>query len=612
MTVKILSACFWIPYLYKIKELVIICFRTSFLLVRIGKFSKNSIRVIFREQALNFTMVYIPQVLPNTIPIPRFIISSYSVVIFIMNNYIPGGSYVISYIKKSHQDDPYRTILEILLIIYGIVYYLSKPQSKKSSQSSKDKFNNLSEAEINALIEDWEPESIVDDSPVVEEQLWRLAKIPVIKNSGITKYIDMSRNNDAEKFTNVLNLATHNFLQLSSHPIVINEVKETIKNYGVGACGPAGFYGNQDVHYTLEYNLASYFGTEGAVLYGQDFCVAASVIPAFTKRGDVIVADDQISIALQNALQLSRSTIYYFEHNNMESLDSLLREINESEKLERLPAIPRKFIVTEGLFANSGDLAPLPELTKLKMKYKFRLFLDETLSLGVLGATGRGLTEFFNLERAKSIDITVGSMATAFGSSGGFVLGDDIMSYHQHIGSNAYCFSASLPAYTTRAVSKILEIMDKDNSAVKNLNELSVFLNNSFISDNELAKFIDVMSNENSPILHFQLSRDFRSTKFVYTKEQLFDNLQMLQKKNKTTKFFDEYEEEERFLQSIVDKTLANHNVLVTRNTIVLKQETLPIVPGIKICLSADLTMDELSNAIVGVKQSILEACNSI
>ena len=157
------------------------------------------------------------------------------------------------------------------------------------------------------------------------------------------------------------------------------------------------------------------------VLYGQDFCVASSVLPAFTKRGDVIVADDQVSLALQNALQLSRSTVYYFEHNNMESLENLLAELTDLEKKDKPPAIPRKFIVTEGLFENSGDIAPLPELVKLKEKYKFRLFVDENLSIGVLGATGRGLAEHYGMNRATAIDITIGSLATAIGSSGGFL-----------------------------------------------------------------------------------------------------------------------------------------------------------------------------------------------
>ncbi|CAI1657136.1 hypothetical protein SEUBUCD646_0M04340 [Saccharomyces eubayanus] len=553
-------------------------------------------------------MTHIPEVLPKSIPIPAFVVTTLSYLWYYFNLLmvqIPGGQFVVSYIKKSHHDDPYRTTVEIGLILYGIIYYLSKPQQKKSLQAQKP---NLSPQEVDALIEDWEPEPLA--TPIaIDEQLWRVAAIPVTMDMPIQNHVTITRNDLKETYTNVFNLASNNFLQLSVTQPVTDVVKTTIKNYGVGACGPAGFYGNQDVHYRLEYDLAQFFGTEGAVLYGQDFCVAPSVIPAFTKRGDVIVADDEVSLSVQNALQLSRSTVYYFSHNDMNSLESLLNELTEQEKLEKLPAIPRKFIVTEGIFHNSGDLAPLPELTKLKNKYKFRLFVDETFSIGVLGATGRGLSEHFDMDRATSIDITVGSMATALGSSGGFVLGDTPMCHHQRIGSNAYCFSACLPAYNATSVSKVLDLMDSNNDSVQTLHRLSAHLHESFASDNTLRPYFIVTSSPMSAVLHLQLTPEFRSRKFGYTREQLFETISDLQKKSHTNKYIEPYEEEEKLLQAIVDHALANHKVLITRNTIVLKHETLPVVSSLKICCNAAMSREELQHACESVKQSILACC---
>lgn len=554
-------------------------------------------------------MAHIPQVLPSSIPIPSFVVKTYSYVWYYMYAIlmkIPGGPYVISYVRKSHQDDPYRTAVEIILILYGIVYYLSKPQQKTGLQGTKP---NLTEQEVELLIEDWQPESIVDES-AMELQRWRLEKMPVLEMGENENRVTVTRNEGSERYPDVLNLASNNFLQLAGTPEVVEVVKKTIRNYGVGACGPAGFYGNQDVHYNFQYALAEFFGTEDAVLYGQDFCVASSVLPAFTKRGDLIVADDQVSISSQNALQLSRSTVYYFEHNNMESLEALLQELTEMEKKERLPAISRKFIVTEGLFHNSGDIPPLPVLTHLKNKYKFRLFVDETFSLGVLGATGRGLAEHFNMERASSIDVTIGSMATALGSSGAFVLGDHVMSHHQQIGSNAYCFSASLPAYTTTAATRVLKIMDRDNSAVTRLHQLSQQLHDFFKSDSQLSDFITVTSHERSPVLHIQLTPELRSSKFNYTAQELFETVSHLQKRCVTTKFVEPYEQEEQFLQSIVDTLLSQHGILITRNTIVLRQETLPVVPSLKVCINSNIEDSELTTACNAIKASILHYCS--
>lgn len=544
-----------------------------------------------------------------TVELPPFAVSTVGYLVHWLNWFlsrIPGGYFISNYLEKAVHDDPYRSAVEIGLILYGIYFYLSKPQRKKSLQSNK---SNLSKQEIELLLDDWQPEPLTEENQWELQKIdWRLAKVPIVIN-GIQNYISLTRNNDSEKYDNVFNLASNNFLQLSTLPRVNKLVKDVIRNYGVGACGPAGFYGNQDVHYNLEYDLARFFGTESAVLYGQDFSVSPSVLPAFTKRGDVIVADDQVSLSLQNALQLSRSTVYYFEHNNMKSLDNLLTELNKQELKENLPQLPRKFIVTEALFANTGDIAPLPDLVSLKLKHKYRLFVDETLSLGVLGATGRGLPEFFNMDRATAIDVTIGSLATALGSTGGFALGDNVMSYHQHIGSNAYCFSASLPAYCVASVSEVLKIMDQDNSAVKNLNHLSQLMFNQFKSmSNQLDPFFVIKSNENSPILHIELNPQFRLKKFKYTKEDLYDYVSVLQKRCASTIIYDPFEDEEKFLQEIVDNILINENILITRNTIVIKQESLPIVPSLKICCNAQMNETEVTQACQKIISWLLNA----
>ena len=550
------------------------------------------------------------RILPTAIPIPAAIVRSSSAALFYLNkglNTVPGGHHVLNYIEKSSHDDPYRTAIEAGLILYGIYYYLSKPQRKAGLQANRPK---LSQAEMDALIDEWEPEPLVVP-PVndheTKERYWRLAKMPVVRNGPIAKYIDFSRDDNKESFEHVLNLASNNFLALSQTPEVLDVARDTINNSGVGACGPAGFYGNQDVHYNCEYMLAEFFGTEACCLYGQDFAVSSSVVPAFTKRGDVIVADDQVSLAVQNALQLARCTIYYFQHNDMESLDELLNQLNEQEKKEKLPAIPRKFIVTEGLFQNSGDVAPLPQLVELKIKYKYRLFVDETMSLGVLGATGRGLPEHFGLDRATSIDVTVGSMATAFGSSGGFVLGDKFMSDYQHIGSNAYCFSASLPGYTTTVVSKCIEIMDGNNSEVQQLQKLARAMFYFFSSRVKLNDYFTITSSEFSPVLHLELKEGVRAKLFGYTSDTLFAELTSLQKRKISDVCIDPYENEEIFLQQLVDDVLLSHNIIISRHTIVLKQETLPIVPSLRISCTSGMTEDELLTACENIATTMLQ-----
>ncbi|KAM3165151.1 Serine palmitoyltransferase 1 [Lachancea thermotolerans] len=547
-----------------------------------------------------------PEVLPSSIPVPEAVLRSSSYVWYYCQraaHAIPGMHYVVSYVRKSHQDDPYRTLFELFLIIYGIIYFFRKPRKQGEQAAPK-----LSEREVEALLDEWEPEPIAQQNIKLE---WRAKSTPVLMgNSSAPTRVNLTRDEGRESYSDVLNCASTSFLQISSDPEFVKAAKDTIHQYGVGACGPAGFYGNQDVHSELEYNLARFFGTERAVLYGQDFCIAASVIPAFTKRGDVIVADDRVNVALQNALQLSRSTVYYYNHNDMEALEELLEQLQERELNEKLPSLPRKFIVTEGLFQNLGDIPDLPRLVELKRKYKYRLLVDETFSLGVLGANGRGIAEYYNMKRDASVDITIGSLAVALGSSGGFVLGDNVMSMHQRIGSHAYTFSAALPAFAVTTASRVLDHLEHDNSAVQKLRSLSQLMHQLFIDDSELSPYIEVTSFKESSILHFRLTDEYRSRVFHTTEESLFQELSAMHAKNLSEKYIEGCEREEKLLQRIVDMALKEHKVLLTRNTFVLKHETLPVTPSLKLCCSAKMTEDELRSACESVKSAVL-ACTS-
>ena len=168
-----------------------------------------------------------------------------------------------------------------------------------------------------------------------------------------------------------------------------------------------------DVHMKLEEDIADFLGTEAAIVYAQGFSTISSVIPAFCKRGDIIVADRGVNFAIQKGLQMSRSTIRWYDHNDMKSLELVLETI-EKERRKKKGPLTRRFIVTEGIFDHDGTMSDLPKLVcqrhmmktrgptnlsqvELKHKYKYRLILDESFSFGSVGRTGRGLTELYNV-----------------------------------------------------------------------------------------------------------------------------------------------------------------------------------------------------------------------
>ena len=172
---------------------------------------------------------------------------------------------------------------------------------------------------------------------------------------------------------------------------------ETLRKYGVGSCGPPGFYGTigasicsqsvsrdeytrfADVHMDLERDIADFLGTESSILYSQGLSTIPRVIPAFTKRGDIIVADRGINFAIQKGLQISRCTVRWFDHNDLKSLEEVLLSVKKERRKRRGP-LTRRFIVTEGIFEKDGAMVDLPKFVSYALSMAVRLRPDQLLS----------------------------------------------------------------------------------------------------------------------------------------------------------------------------------------------------------------------------------------
>jgi serine palmitoyltransferase len=207
-----------------------------------------------------------------------------------------------------------------------------------------------------------------------------------------------------------------------------------------------------------EADIASYLGTEGCIVYAQAFSTISSVIPAFCKRGDVIVADRAVNFSIRKGLEISRSIIKWYNHGDMEDLERVMQRVVKDQAKKKLT---RRFIVTEGLFETMGDSTDLPKLVELKEKYKFRIMLDETWSFGVLGRTGRGLTEAQNVDPSQ-VDMIIGSLAGPLCAGGGFCAGNKDVVEHQRISAASYTFSAALPAMLATTASETLSVLQSN------------------------------------------------------------------------------------------------------------------------------------------------------
>ncbi|KAF3848715.1 hypothetical protein F7725_015212 [Dissostichus mawsoni] len=305
----------------------------------------------------------------------------------------------------------YHLILEGILILWIIRLLFSK------TYKLHDTFK-LTEKEKEDLIEEWQPEPLV---PLVSKDHPSL-NYDVVTGPPTHKIIINGKE--------CINFASFNFLGLLDNERVKQKALASLKKYGVGTCGPRGFYGTFDVHLELESRLSNFMKTEEAIIYSYGFATIASAIPAYAKRGDIIFVDEAACFSIQKGLQASRSFIKYFKHNDMEDLERMLKEQElEDHKNPRKARVTRKFIVVEGLYINTADICPLPQLVKMKYRYKVRIFLEESMSFGVLGEHGRGVTEHFGVNR---------------------------------LSGQGYCFSASLPPMLAAAAIEALNIMEED------------------------------------------------------------------------------------------------------------------------------------------------------
>lgn len=388
------------------------------------------------------------------------------------------------------KENPYHVVIETGLMCF-IIWLLFIRKSVDPNKESKTK---LSQKEIDWLVETWKPEPLVSHNNNNTKNEYIVEKI-----NG--NYIDIEGMN-----THILNLSSHDFLCLGQQPSTRSRAREALQQYGCGSCGPRGFYGTIDVHLALERALATFMATEQSILYSDGASAVTSCIPAYSKKGDVLLVDEGVSEPVRTGLNLSRSTVHYFKHNDVQDLTNLLETIAKDDKKHNRDALQqRRFIVVEGLYHLTGDLCPLPEILKLKNKYCYRIIMDESLSFGVIGNTGRGVTEHYGIN-IHDIDMITVAMDTTLASVGGGCIGTREVVDHQRLSGSGYCFSASAPPFLFASAIETL------NQLKLNGPDLLITLRSNIkacINGLESIPHIEVISCEESPVIQIALNPSF-------------------------------------------------------------------------------------------------------
>lgn len=251
----------------------------------------------------------------------------------------------------------------------------------------------------------------------------------------------------------VLNFCANNYLGLSNNEALIETAKKALDTHGYGMSSVRFICGTQDLHKQLESKIAQFFGTEDAILYAACFDANGGVFEPLLTEEDAIISDALNHASIIDGVRLCKAQRYRYANADMSDLEI---------QLQKVQARRFRLIVTDGVFSMDGNVAPLDKIYALAEKYNAMVMVDESHSAGVVGVTGRGVTERYNL-RGK-IEIITGTLGKAFGGAvGGFTTGRREIIDLLRQRSRPYLFSNSIPPMIAAAGIRMFEMMDSTN-----------------------------------------------------------------------------------------------------------------------------------------------------
>jgi glycine C-acetyltransferase len=270
---------------------------------------------------------------------------------------------------------------------------------------------------------------------------------------------------ELESGAKVLNFCANNYLGLSNHPELVQAAKEALDTHGFGMSSVRFICGTQDLHKSLEQKIASYFGTEDTILYAACFDANGGVFePLFTAE-DAIISDALNHASIIDGVRLCKAQRYRYKNADMEDLE---------EQLKAAQAQRFRIIVTDGVFSMDGNVAPVDKICKLAEKYDALVMVDECHSAGVVGETGRGVTELFNIRG--EVDIITGTLGKAFGGAiGGFTTGRKEIIEMLRQRSRPYLFSNSIPPAVVGAGIRMFDMMDETTELQEQLHHNTAY-----------------------------------------------------------------------------------------------------------------------------------------
>lgn len=264
----------------------------------------------------------------------------------------------------------------------------------------------------------------------------------------------------------VIMLGSNSYLNLSTHPQVMEGARKALEEFGYGMGAVSNYAGITDIHKELEKRIADFYGAEDAIVFPSGYGANVGIVSALCGKNDVIINDAANHASIFDGCVLSGAEIKIFPHRDMKGLERILSRI-PAEKTGRL-------IITDGVFSMDGDMAPLDEIVKLAKKYNARVMVDDAHGVGIVGATGRGTAEYFNV--MDKIDLHVGMLSKGPGGLGGYCASSKKVVQYLRLYARSYFFSTALPASVAGGLNEVFKLLETDNAGRKKLWENTEYL----------------------------------------------------------------------------------------------------------------------------------------
>ena len=264
----------------------------------------------------------------------------------------------------------------------------------------------------------------------------------------------------------VIMRGSNSYLNLPTNKKVCDAAIKAIEKYGYGMGAVSVYAGICDIHKELEKRIANFYNTEDAVLFPSGYGTNIGVISALCSKGDIIINDSANHASIFDGSKLSGADVRVYPHNNMEALEHILKKCEKKNRA--------KLIITDGVFSMYGDIARLDKICELAEKYNAKVMVDDAHGLGIVGATGRGSAQVYNI--GDKIDLHVGMLSKTAGALGGYCATTrKIAQYLRHY-ARSFFFSTALPAPVAAGLNEVFKLLEHDRAGRKELWENITYL----------------------------------------------------------------------------------------------------------------------------------------